>query len=432
MSERIQLKLTRNRLFEFDNCVLFGGKLSKQIDLTELKKALKTLFLKEPILTGKIELNENSEAFLVTENAEPEFEIYNGDTDEIISEIRRKGLDFFKRVFRFALINGDTVCIFAHTAVADVRSLMFLFSELFGFYNKSDLMIIPSEIKLFSSVYDLPSNVFSPLTDKLASDLEVGWQKKIARFTVEDFLEARNKYFSSASEVGKTGFVINESHTSALKEFAADKGIDVSSAVAFVLFEKSKDFAKSRKEKRMVVQANERVFFDSFANMAVGPFNGSVKISQKKKNAKLPLNEQVVAFHKELYKKVTSSFSVYYNESLLMKLSPSFCDSAYMYTAGLFKHKYSKKLAENYGFKDEGLTEFCAYNLSQEYWSALPGFSKLYLSEPLKQRTESLLTFTEYNGKLFVDFEYKKDVFGDSDAASLCDAVKDGILSFCK
>ena len=50
MYDKIKLGLTRNRLFEFCNCVCFVGSIKESFDEVELKKALKMLSLKYPYM----------------------------------------------------------------------------------------------------------------------------------------------------------------------------------------------------------------------------------------------------------------------------------------------------------------------------------------------------------------------------------------------
>ena len=54
MQPEYKLGLTRNRLFEFDNCVSFCGKINNEIDVAECEKALsKSLGRGVRIVNGK-------------------------------------------------------------------------------------------------------------------------------------------------------------------------------------------------------------------------------------------------------------------------------------------------------------------------------------------------------------------------------------------
>lgn len=432
MGERLKLKLTRNRLFEFDNCVSFCGSVKGTLDFGELEKALKMLFLKEPILSGKIELEEDCEAVLTTEAFEPILEKFDYNAKSLVAEFREKGIDFWGRLFRFAVTEDGCLCIFAHTVVSDARSLAFLACELMVFYNKTHVTSEPTEVKLFSDVTDLPSNVFSPVIDRIASDLEVGWQKKVAVFTQADFVKAKEEYKKQKGEVASCEFQIPREAFWELKK-SADGEADASSFVAFAFYDAlTRSLGGKRKFRKLNIQANERIFFDDYSNMNVGPYNGIVTAFLKdKKKTSQSLREKALLFHKEIYKRVTSSFTVFYNEVLFMKLPPAFCDSSYICKAGLFSHKYSRRLADTYGCANEVAGEFCSYNFDQQYWSAVSEFDEVELSEPLKMRSACLITLVQRGETAFVRFCYDKNKISGDTAAEICEQAEKLIFSLC-
>ncbi len=409
MSKRIKLGLTRNRLFEFDNCVCFTGRLREDFDYNECEKALKLLFLEEPLLSCCVELLGNGDAFLVTDSVEPELELLEGDINTLVEQKKRNGLNFNEKLFSFAVINKNTLAIFAHTLVADVRALSYLAKELMSFYKKEKISAEPSQIMVFSESSQLLSNVFSVVIDRVASGLEVGWQKKIKNFSLDDYKKARECYFKTKSKTETLSAKLDEDTLNGLKEFSRIEKTDVSSLVAYAFYEAlTTELAGKRKYRKLNIQANERAFFEDFQNMKTGAFNGVVAVALKKsKKTPTTLAGRAAAFHKEIYKKITTAFSVFYNEVLFMRLSGSFCDSQYMYCAGLFKHKYSKRLALTYGCANQVAGEFSSLNLNQESWKELSAFKKISISEPLKMRSSSLITFVEAGLEGDVVFEYK-------------------------
>ena len=425
MSEKIKLGLTRNRLFEFNNCVGFLGEVEEAFDIKECEKALKTLSLKEPLICCGVELCEDGEAYFVTEKHEMCFEVFNGDKDAFLKNINAVGFDFSGKLFSFIIINGNTLGIFAHTVVADARSLMYLAGEFMGIYKNKLVSVVPSEIKVLSETSQMPSNVFSVVIDRLASDLELGWQKKTKVFTYDDYSAARCKYLSTKEETPSVFLDIDEKHLCDLKEFAERECVDVSSLVAFAFYESlTGALGGKRKYRKLNIQANERVFLSDVNKMQLGAFNGVVVV-EKKKNKKLPdsLINNAVAFHKEIYKRVTSAFRVFYNEFLFMRLPVSFTDSQYMYCAGEFQHKYSKKLANTYGCANEVVGEFCSFNLNQQIWSNLEAFENVVSWEPLKMRSSSMITFVEKGTRGYIHFTYKKDKISDDVAKKITEKV---------
>ena len=170
------------------------GEIEGSFDITECEKALKTLSLKEPLLCCGVELCENGEAFLVTEKNEVSLELFQGDFYGYVKEKLHNGFDFSEKLFSFVVINGNALGIFAHTVVADARSLMYLAGEFMKIYKNKTLSVVPSKVKVLSEISQMPSNVFSVVVDRLASDLEVGWQKRTCVFSCDDYRRARKRY----------------------------------------------------------------------------------------------------------------------------------------------------------------------------------------------------------------------------------------------
>ena len=432
MSEKFRLGLTRNRLFEFDNCVCFLGKTEEKLDLVKCWKAFKTLLLKEPFITCGIELCENGDAFLVAGAKEPCLEFYQGDEQAFVDKKRFEGIDFGKELFSFAIINEDTLGIFAHTVVADANALMYLAGVFADIYENGTASVVPSEITVISDVEQLPSNVLSVVIDKLSSELELGWQKKTRAFTYDDYLRAYGKYISSKQEQGSVSFEIDASLLSLLKKYAQKERVDVSSLVAFAFYESLvKLVGGKRKYRKLNVQGNERVFFPEGSKMQSGAYNGFVTVGKPKSN-KMPsaFEEKAKEFHGEIYKRITSSFATFYNEYLFMRLPGSFADSQYVYCAGEFRNKYSKKLAEVYGCANEVVGEFCSYNLNQKMRENLKFFNEVDLSEPLKMRSATMITFVQKGDNATVRFEYKKDRITDESAQKIVENAVDMLEKF--
>lgn len=432
MSVKYKIGLTRNRLFDFDNCVSFLGVTEENLDADRCVKVLKTLCLKEPLLCCGIELCQNGEAYLVEGKNEIGFDFFQGDIKEYVQKKEYNGFDFSKQLFSFALINGNVLGIFAHTVVADVRSLLYIAGAFMDIYKSSSFSVVPSEFKVISEISQMPSNVFSIVIDRIASDLELDWQKKSKFFSCEDYERAKSKYLSSKTESETITFSIDPETFCRIKNFADSKKVDVSSLVAFAFHESlTKVLGGKKKFKKLNVQANGRVFFEEFDKMKIGAFNGFVAV-KKKKDKKRTDNFQnnAVSFHKEIYKSVTSAFKVFYNEFLLMRVPESYADSQYMYCAGEFPHKCSEKLAHTYGCANEVAGEFCSYNLNQEYWTNLNVFKELFCGEPLKMRSATMITFVEKGDTGKICFTYNKNKVNDSQAQNVVNGAVELIKKF--
>lgn len=422
MSEKFKLGLSRNRLFEFENCVSFLGRAEEDFDVDKCIKAFKLLLLKEPILTCGIELCENGDAYLVADAKEPCLEFFQGDEKAFVEKIKAEGLDFREKLFSFAVLNGKTFAVFAHTVVADVRSLMYLADEFVNIYKNDVASVVPSDIIVLSEISELPSNALSVVSEKLSADLEIGWQKKPRAFGTDDYEKARDTYFSKKRpQQGSVTFEVDAAFLQSLKAFAADKNIDASSVVALAFYESlKKALGGRRKYRKLNVQVNERVFFDDGYKMQVGAYNGVVTVAKTKgKKISDTLENKAGVFHSELYKRFTGVHAAFYNEVIFMKLPASFVDSQYMYCAGVFRHKFSKKLATVYGCASEVAGEFCSYNLNQKKWEKLAFFDDVVLSEPLKMRSTSLISFVEKGNSATIRFDYKKSRLSDESARNI-------------
>lgn len=431
MSERIKLGLTRNRLFEFDNSVLFCGILNVGFDENELQKAFKMLRIKEPLITSVIELQEDAQAFVVTNAIEPVIKRTSLTQKELFEYYDKNGIDFSKNNFEFNVTSDGWLVIAGHTAVCDAKSLLRLGAEFSGFYNKTTVSVEPASVNLFSEMRELPIEVASPITDKLSAELDSKWMKKQQVFSCEDYQNARELYKNNKSECSELCWVIDENLLSSLQKFAEENSVDISSVISFSFYEALlKNAGGKKKYNKMNIYADQRIFFENFKDYGVGAFNGVVTGSLNKKDQNKTLKERMKQFHLNCYKGITSPFMTFYDESLLMKVSPSLCDCAYMYKAGLSKNSTGKKLAENYSCSCEKICDYFACNLEQDFWSGLKAFSDIEVREPLKMRSSTYLGFIRRNGKGYVTFRFKKNRISPQQAQDIMAFAKETIRNF--
>ena len=86
MSERYKLGLTRNRLFEFDNCVVFAGRYDCSVEQDKGGRAIKLLSLKEPLVTARVELEKDGEAFAVAEQVTQKLNLCDENHCEVLKK----------------------------------------------------------------------------------------------------------------------------------------------------------------------------------------------------------------------------------------------------------------------------------------------------------------------------------------------------------
>lgn len=433
MSEKYKLGLTRNRLFDFDNCAVFSGRYDCSVESDKGERAIKLLSLKEPLITAKIELENNGEAFAVFGEVSQKLNLCNDNHDVILKKYETHGLNFWENLFEFSLSSDGYFIIAGHTCIADAKSLLRLavyFSEI---YSSNSLSVEPSETVVVSQKSQLPLEVLSPITDKLSLELDSKWFEKGTVFGEDDYRNAKKKYDSSKSESAKLRRELPQNVVGGLQTYCAENGVDVSSVVGFAFFEElCKNVQLKSSACKMNVYGDSRFFFEDYKKHGIGAYNGAVNVYLRKKDKSKNDDERLKAFHIGTYKGVTSTFKVFYDDVFMMSLSPSLCDSTYMYAAGCFKNKTSAKLAENYGCKNEIMCDYFSCNLEQDFWRELKRFSDVTVEEPFKMRNLFCLNFVLKDGKGYITFGYKKSVCDDLKAERIFRNAIEYLTDFSK
>lgn len=420
MSERYKLGLTRNRLFEFDNAVIFCGKYNFRED--GLQKALKLLCIKEPVITSCITLESDGTAYAVTDSVEQLVEFCSESCEEIKKRYEKNGVDFYRKAFEFLYTSDGFLVIVGHTALADAKALMYLAMDLKGFYDSPLKSVQPSVINLLSEKTDLPLEVASPVIDRLSTELDFKWQKGSRVFDVDDYRKAKKAYSDVKGDTGLIREKISASDMSAVREYCREHNMDVVSLVGFAFYDALlQKIPGKKKYNKMNIYADERLFFVNFEDYRIGAYNGTSQVSYKKKFTVGDFSERAKAFHLESYKNATSTFKVFYDDVLLMRVSPSLCDATYMNKVGLFKNKAASKVADNYGCSYEKLCDYFYCNFDQEYWRDVKAFEDIYVAEPFKMRCATALDFIINNGEGFVSFRYKVQKCDNSLAREILD-----------
>lgn len=426
MSGKIKLGLTRNRLFEFCNCVSFVGTVENAFDEKKLEKTLEMLFLKYPILSSKTELTKaNGEAYVVLEEVKAEISFINSSCEAFVSLKVNSGVDFSKKNFEFYVLNGNTLCVFAHTSVADNYFLLTLASDLLMLYNKEAFSVKESPMCLFSELSTVPLKVFSPITEKLSAEMEMKWLSKPLSFDVDDYKAAREKYYNIEGEETFIKFSTDFELLNKLKAFCESNKTDLSSVIAFCYYEAlCRNNVGNKKHKRIYFQTNRRCILNEPSDYIQGAHNGLLELFTDKKKKTASFNERLISFHQKTYKAFCSVSNNFDKEIFLMKLSPSFCDSAYMNRVGLNKSRISQKLCSNHlcGIGESG--EFAFVNYSQEYYQGLKCFKDVLATEPLKPRTVTFLQ-VDYNenGARFI-LKYRNKLITRQDAEKVLADIK--------
>ncbi len=378
MTENNKFGLSRNRLFESSRVAFYGE--YEPFDKKEVLKAFKMLCEKEPLITSNVSLDENGDAFVNTGAVEQNL-FFEEKTDayEYYKEKRGEMLFPFSSLFEFYIVNEKSLLIFANPAAADVKSLYILAGEFISFYNKSLLDVAQKNIFLYSQKKDIPLNVNSIIIDKVSSDLEMNWQKRPKSFNADDY---RNLYESiKKRRTSDFSFELNEDETNGIREKCLQKKIDFCSLCCYAFKKTLLEYFKgNNKYKNVGVLADLRLYEDEPSEYGVGPFDARVNVMKfhGRKNAG---KDEIQLFHEEYLKKVANPFHAYYDNLILMNLSPFYCDAAHFYENGIYKRKSAKKLVNGYGCRDKRVMSFDFYNLDSEVWQKLGCFSFVDASE---------------------------------------------------
>lgn len=430
MSEKFKLGLTRNRLFALDNTVVFTGEYADAFDEAECAKAMKMLSVKEPIITAAIELCEDSSAYIVTDKCDPCIVF----SDELLSDVKeryeRVGLDFSEHLFEFTVCGGNTLVIAAHTVACDSKSLLRLAMEFVRFYTRKSVSVDPSDIVTFPDMQSLPAKLNSPIIDKLSADIESKWRKKKVHFDASDCRCAIDKYASGKSFIGSDEMEISSEDCEALSQYCGDNNIDLSSLVAYGFYDAlAGNVNVTKKARKMSAYADRRLFISDMEKCSVGAFNGYVDISFKDKGTK-NAGERMKAFHVTRYKGVTSPFRSFYDELLLMKLPPQYCDASYMNVAGCYSSSAARRLADNYGCNDSRIMAYFSCDMRQVYWLDLSFFENVTVLEPFVRRFYAMVDAFIADEGVKVVFRYNKAVITSEQASEIVAMAQAKILEF--
>ncbi len=425
MAEKYKLALSRSRLFEPDNTVVFYGKCSGKLDENEVAKAMKMLSLKEKIITAEIELCDDASAYIVTGSFEAIVEFTEKAKDEIVADLNVNPIKFNEKLFRFYVSSDDFLIIAGHTAVCDAKSLLRLASYFISFYNKTDISIDENEIYTFSESKSLPVDVISPLTNKLSSELDDKWHKVSRSYTFEDYEAMLSEYFSNRSQAGELFAEFSAEQTQKMREYCQWTGVDLSSLFYFAFYKSILKNCKINKaSSKMRIYADRRFFHGGNKNYSVGAYNGTVSIGLNKTELKKNNDEQLKAFHLDTYRALTSPFRVFYEDVLLMQVDASLCDSSYLALANVEKNKTSLSFAQNYGCMAEALCDCLYCNLNQAYWCNLQNFSSVMVFEPFKARSSKMISVAENRDGINLSFKFRK---GDTDSEKAHQIIADAI-----
>lgn len=406
MPEEYKLHLTRGVLFSAMPLVSFKGTYENGFDEKELLKAFKMLCAREPLVSSFVRMNEE-DAFVVVGESAASIEFLDVPDEEAFFLERKNGvIDVFSHLFEFYVLNKKTLVIFANTAVADVKSLFISAHRLLDFYEKKTVNVSPEKVFVYSKTSEVPLNVYSVVIDKLASDMEMKWQKKPRTFQKRDYVRLIEKQRENAKKSIYLSYELAGDKALEIKELCNENGTDIATLCCYSFKNALADNRKFKKLKRkkLCFGADLRLYEDEPKELGVGPFFGRASVVKSPKK-EIEKNGDFKAFHDNCYKKLTNAFYTYYNRVFFSSVSPSLCDAAEFYSAGLLKNKGAAKFAKSYSELYEPLMNFDFYNLDCDIWRALSEFKKISFYEQKGKCVHFAVTVFFKAGSLFINLE---------------------------
>lgn len=419
MSEKRELFISRSRLFALENTVSFSGDVATELEIDSLNRALALLCERHSLLRSKMILENDGGAFVVDGEA-ADFEQMSGELDEITEAIRAEGIDFSRRLFRFVLVNKSSVAIFGHTAVCDVASLAILAGELIAFYNRESFEISAVEPVLVSGFSEMPQVAISPVTQRVTNSINYSWLKYDRVFSESDYKKGVAKYKENRDVRFNVRVSLSAEDTEAIRSRCEEKGVDVSSAVAFAFYNALySELGSVGKSDSVLCQCNLRLFMRDSQVYGVGPLNSdsAIKIRKKPKKDESPLE----AFSREVYKRHATCYSAFYDAAFSAQLLPSLCDATHLYEAGTVKNKKAGKIARRQLGLRESTLGFCFQNFDEQYWTICQCFENIRFSEPFSNRMRNNLNIVSKNGELSCELQFKVGQCPYETAQKICE-----------
>lgn len=386
--------------------VSFKGTYENGFDEKELLKAFKMLCVKEPLASSFIRMD-GEDAFVVTGENSASLEFFDvADEEEFFLERKNSVIDVFSHLFEFYVLNKKTLVIFANTAVADVKSLFILALRLLAFYEKKTVDVSSENVFVYSRTTDVPLNVYSVVIDKLASDMEMVWQKKPRTFQKSDYVRLIEKQKKDAKKSIYLSYELDGNKALEIKKLCNERGTDVATLCCYSFknaLTGNRKF-KKLKRKKLCFGADLRLYEEEPKKLGVGPFFGRASVVKSPKK-EVEENGSFKAFHDNCYKKLTNAFYTYYNRVFFSSISPSLCDASEFYSAGLLKSKAAAKLAKSYSELYKPLMNFDFYNLDCDMWKSLCEFEKMSFFEQKGKNVYFAVTVFLKDGRLFINLE---------------------------
>ncbi len=421
--EEYKLGLTRNRLTEIFPTVSFLGEYKEDFSKEKFLNSFSLLIKKETLLNKKAVILENGDAVLKERETElkPEF-IECADVSEFYRNKRSGFINPLSELFKFYVVNNRYIAAFCHTAVSDAKSLLKICGELSGIYENKINDVAPEKVFLFSEKTDIPSNINMLVTEKITGELELKWYKKKKHLKKEEY----DKFFlkcENGREVLSESFTVSPAKRAAVKKYCGENGTDFSTEICRLFYNVLKSEKGTIKYNAIRWGGDIRLYSENPGEYGVGPFGIRATVMKpKKKN--IVKNGEVKAFHDEIYKKITSPFSAFYDDLFFYNLSPEFCDAGNFSGKGVCRVKCAKKLAKNYGCGDKKKLTFDFYNLDASCYKNLNDFDSIICNDAFSARDDFCVSVIVRNGCAQIDVRADSKKYNDRKITAICEKVK--------
>ncbi len=191
--------------FRIPNNVTLVATINQEIESEKLEQVLKQLSIIHPLLSAKIVIDENDEAWFTSGSFKPFLlEINEENWIKVVETENMKPFDFINGpLIRFYLLNSEntsTIILMCHHAICDGMSLTKLIKEIVLRLNNSEL-----EVKRLEPTLPVNENLYPvPFEDKLKIILNKiifgrinwKWNKKRITFDEEDYRNIHKAYYN--------------------------------------------------------------------------------------------------------------------------------------------------------------------------------------------------------------------------------------------
>lgn len=406
----MEYKLITERLSLYipNGHVCFVVKLCKVLDIEFLRKAVKKVLQKHPILRSSIRMDENGKAYYhVEDEVESAFfvETINNDRDWISTVYEEQKKPFILSqppLIRFTCLKNESemqlvMCV--HHILADGLSGIRILQDIISFVENPEQAVTVQPVALLED---------SPLYNKeklplpmrmLAGILNKQWQKSSHIFSEEEYNAMRNNYWSQRSHIIDVA-QLDASETSKLIAKCKENHVTVNSLLLATLLGATQKINGVSKESKRVgmavsINPNER----NVGNFVVPVSINSVYHPRKS------IWDNTSVIQALVKKKLNCDKTRYFALTFIKALDVNLIDSIYFSLFGDFSGKATGFLKNLFGYAKKP-THMGITNLGKSGLSAEHGIKSIYFIPPITATADKIAGIVTTNNEMKIVYQY--------------------------